>query len=48
MMPFPRCSLVRRRNRARRVFLFLGIDDDPFDDLEDWMIGAGETPTPAT
>ena len=44
MTPFPRKTRSPRLRR-RRNFLFLGIADDAFDGLEDWMIGAGETPT---
>ena len=44
MIAFPRCTR-RPPNRRRRNFLFLGIADDGFDGLEDWMIGAGEAPT---
>lgn len=46
MIPFARCTTARPL-RGRRNFLFLGIADDSFDGLEDWMFGAGETPTAA-
>ena len=46
MIAFPRCTTVlRRRLRGGRNFLFLGIADDNFDGLEDWMFGAGDNPS---
>jgi hypothetical protein len=49
MTSFPHCSMVRPRRVAGgcRNFLFLGIADDGFDGLEDWMCGAGEAPAVA-
>ena len=44
MIAFPHCTRPRPLRR-RRNFLFLGIADDGFDGLEDWMFGAGEAPT---
>lgn len=41
-----RCTTARPL-RGCRNFLFLGIADDAFDDLEDWMFGAGEVPSAA-
>lgn len=41
-----RCTTARPL-RGRRNFLFLGIVEDAFDDLEDWMFGAGEAPSAA-
>jgi hypothetical protein len=41
MIAFPHCTTARPL-RGRRNFLFLGIVDDGFDALEDWMFGAGE------
>jgi hypothetical protein len=41
------CCTTERRHRGRRNLLLLGIAEDAFDDLEDWMFGAGETPTVA-
>lgn len=46
MIASVRCTATRPL-RGRRNFLFLGIADDSFDGLEDWMFGAGETPTVA-
>ena len=46
MIAFPRCTTAPRL-RGRRNFLFLGIADDSFDGLEEWMFGAGETPSDA-
>jgi hypothetical protein len=46
MIAFPRCTTVRPL-RGHRNFLFLGIADDSFDGLEDWMFGAGELPAAA-
>jgi hypothetical protein len=43
MTAFPN-STAPPRSIGRRQFLFLGIADD-FDNLEDWMFGAGEAPT---
>jgi hypothetical protein len=46
MTAFPRSTTTRPQGLRRcRNFLFLGIADDTFDNLEDWMFGAGETPT---
>jgi len=36
-----------RRRRARWSLQFLGVADEAFDDLEDWMVGSGEAPTAA-
>jgi hypothetical protein len=48
MIAFARCTTARpQRLRGPRNFLFLGIADDSFDGLEDWMFGAGETPAAA-
>jgi len=44
MIAFPHCTRQRPTQR-RRNFLFLGIADDAFDGLEDWMFGAGEPQT---
>jgi hypothetical protein len=44
MIAFPHCTRPRPR-RGRRNFLFLGIADDGFDGLEDWMFGGGEAST---
>jgi hypothetical protein len=46
MIAFPHCTR-QWPLRGRRNFLFLGIADDAFDGLEDWMFGAGEPPTAA-
>ena len=46
MIAFARCTTARRP-RGHRNFLFLGIADDGFDGLEDWMAGAGEMPNSA-
>jgi hypothetical protein len=45
MSAFPHCTRARPRCLVgrRRNFLFLGIADDGFDDLDDWMCGAGDT-----
>jgi len=48
MIAFPHCMTLRRRpSSGRRNFLFLGIADDGFEVLEDWMCGAGEAPAAA-
>ena len=46
MSSFPPIATVQPLRR-RRNFLFLGIADDAFDGLEDWMVAAGETPATA-
>ena len=46
MTSFPAIATVQSLQR-RKNFLFLGIADDAFDGLEDWMVGAGETPVAA-
>jgi hypothetical protein len=48
MTSFSHCRTVRpRRLGGCRNFLFLGIAEDGFDGLEDWMFGAGEAPAAA-
>ncbi len=46
MIAFPHCIRPRPLRRHRN-FLFLGIADDAFDGLEEWMFGAGELPAAA-
>jgi hypothetical protein len=43
MIAFRNRTTALPRNAGRRRLLFLGIADD-FDDLEDWMFGAGDVP----